>query len=141
MRPLKITITISFLLGIISFLSYGQKISFQGSIAKKGVASRAEFDLKSIAGDATGNIQFSDSTFYIAFHDSTQYEFSYTPTSYNVDTLDNGDQIIEFTGIEQSRAKFKFSCKLLINKNTWEIWFRLDDHTYWYFAGNAKRKI
>ena len=89
MRPLKITITISFLLGIISCLSYGQKISFQGSIAKKCVASWAECDLKSIAGDATGNIQFSDSTFYIAFYDSTQYEFSYTPTSYNVDTLDN----------------------------------------------------
>lgn len=141
MRPLKITITISFLLGIISCLSYGQKISFNEPIAKKCVASWAECDLKSIAGDATGNIQFSDSTFYIAFYDSAIYDFSYTLTSYNVDSLDNGNQIIEFTGIEQSGGKFKFSCKLLINNNTWEIWFRLDDHTYWYFAGNAKRKI
>jgi len=137
MRPFKNKIAISLLLGIISCLSYGQKISFNESIAKRSVASWAECDLKTIASDATGNIQFSDSTFY----DSTIYDFSYTLTSYNVDSLDNGNQVIEFTGIEQSRRKFKFNCRLLFNKNAWEIWFRYGDYTYWYFAGNTKRKI
>ena len=129
-------VIIFLLLGIISFLSYGQKISFNETIAKTSVASWAECDLKSIATDATGEIQFSDSTFYLALHDSTIYEFNYTPTSYNLDTLDNESQVIEFTGLEQSRGKFKFSCKLLIKKNNWEIWFQHGDYTYWYFAGD-----
>jgi len=135
MRPFKNKIAISLLLGIICCLSYGQKINFNESIAKRSVASWAECDLKTIASDATGEIQFSDSTFYLALHDSTIYDFSYTLTSYNVDSLDDGNQVIEFTGIEQSRRKFKFSCKLLINNNTWEIWFHHGDYTYWYFSG------
>ena len=135
MRSSNIRIITSLLLGIISFLSYGQKISFNESIAKRSVASWAECDLISIANYATGNIQFSDSTFYIAFYDSTIYEFNYTPTSYNVDTLDNERQIIEFTGIAHSGGEFKFSCKLLINNNTWEMWFHPGDYTYWYFSG------
>jgi len=135
MRPFKNKIAIS-LLGIISCLSYGQKINFNESIAKSSVANWAECELKSIANDATGNIQFSDSTFYLALHDSTINEFNYTPTSYNVDTLANESQVIEFTGIAHSGRKFKFSCKLLINKSTWEIWFHHGDYTYWYFAGD-----
>ena len=129
-------IAISLLLGIICCLSYGQKISFNESIAKSSVASWAECDLKTIASDATGEIQFSDSTFYLALHDSTIYEFNYTPISYNVDTLDNESQVIEFSGIAHSGGKFKFSCKLLINNNTWEIWFQYGVYSYWYFAGD-----
>lgn len=64
MRSSNTKITISLLLGIISGLSYGQKISFNESIAKMSIASWSDCDLKSIAHDATGNIQFSESLYY-----------------------------------------------------------------------------
>ena len=124
----------SLLVIILPIISYGQGLNFIGTITNKSIASSSHFDLTSMTSDATGEIQLSDSTFNITLYDSAIYDFSYKLSSYNVDSLNNGTQVIEFTGIEQCEMKFKFNCRLLINKNTWEIWFHYR-YSYWYFAG------